>query len=71
MRDVEVAGVRVPAQHDIVVMLASTNHDASKFADRERFDVRRHTGGHAGFGMGIHHCLSAHLGRLEARVALD
>lgn len=71
MHDVEVAGVTIPAQSDIVVLLGSANHDDSKFADPGRFDVRRHTGGHVGFGLGIHHCLGAHLGRLEARVALE
>ena len=71
MREVAIAGVTIPAQSDIVVLLAAANHDDAKFAAPERFDVRRHTGGHAGFGMGIHHCLGAHLGRLEARVALE
>jgi cytochrome P450 len=71
MRDVEVAGVTIPAQADVVTVLASANHDESKFSDPERFDVLRHTGGQAGFGMGIHHCLGAHLGRLEARVAFE
>ncbi len=71
MRDVEIAGQPIVAQSDIVVMLASANHDETKFAEPERFDVLRRTGGQVGFGMGIHHCLGAHLGRLEARVALE
>ena len=71
MRDVEIAGQPIAAQSDIVVMLASANHDETKFAEPERFDVLRRTGGQVGFGMGIHHCLGAHLGRLEARVALE
>jgi len=71
MREVELAGVTIPAQRDIVVMLGSANHDETRFRAPERFDVQRHTGGHAGFGMGIHHCLGAHLGRLEARLALE
>lgn len=69
MRDAEVAGHTIPAHSDIVTVLASANHDESKFASPERFDVLRHTGGQVGFGLGIHHCLGAHLGRLEARVA--
>ncbi len=71
MRDVVVADCKIPAHSDIVVMLAAANHDPGKFTDPERFDVLRHTGGQAGFGMGVHHCLGAHLGRLEARVALE
>ena len=71
MRDVDLAGHTIPAHSDVVALLASANHDESKFADPERFDVLRHTGGQVGFGMGIHHCLGAHLGRLEARVAFE
>jgi cytochrome P450 len=71
MRDVEVAGCTIPAGHDVVALLASANHDESKFQQPERFDIGRHTGGQVGFGMGIHHCLGAHLGRLEARVAFE
>jgi cytochrome P450 len=71
MRDVEIAGQHIPAASDVVVLLASANHDENKFTDPERFDVTRRTGGQVGFGMGVHHCLGAHLGRLEARVALN
>ena len=71
MRDVEVAGCTIAAGHDVVALLASANHDESKFQQPERFDIGRHTGGQVGFGMGIHHCLGAHLGRLEARVAFE
>ena len=71
MREVEVAGHIIPAHSDVVALLASANHDESKFVEPERFDVLRHTGGQVGFGMGIHHCLGAHLGRLEARVAFE
>jgi cytochrome P450 len=71
MHDVEVAGTTIPAGRDVVALLASANHDESKFTAPEVFDVLRHTGGQAGFGMGIHHCLGAHLGRLEARVAFE
>ncbi len=71
MCDVEVAGFTIRAHSDIVTVLASANHDESKFTAPERFDVLRHTGGQVGFGMGIHHCLGAHLGRLEARVAFE
>ena len=71
MRDVEIAGQRIAAQSDMVVMLASANRDETKFAAPDRFDIFRRTGGQVGFGMGIHHCLGAHLGRLEARVALE
>lgn len=70
MQDTEIAGVTVPAGTDVVLLLASANHDERKFDEPEAFDVTRQTGGQLGFGIGIHHCLGAHLGRLEARTAL-
>ena len=71
MRDVEICGVPIPAQSDVVTLLASANNDENKFPNPRHFDVHRGTGGHAGFGIGIHHCLGAHLGRLEARIGLE
>jgi cytochrome P450 len=38
--------------------------------DAAVFDVTRATKDHLAFGYGVHHCLGAPLGRLEARVAL-
>lgn len=70
-REVELAGVALHAGQDIVVMLAAANHDETKFARPDEFEVERVTGGHIGFGMGVHHCLGAHLGRLEARTAIE
>jgi cytochrome P450 len=69
-RDVEIAGQAIPAGSDLALMLGSANHDEAKFDRAEDFIVTRHTGGHTGFGMGVHHCLGAHLARLEARNAL-
>ncbi len=71
LREVVIAGQRIAAGDDVVALLGSANHDEDKFSAPQRFDVTRHTGGQVGFGMGIHHCLGAHLGRLEARVALE
>ncbi|MFE9453925.1 cytochrome P450 [Streptomyces sp. NPDC006739] len=38
--------------------------------DADRFDVTRADKEHLAFGYGVHHCLGAPLGRLEARIAL-
>lgn len=71
MADVEIAGVRIPRGRDIAILLGAANHDPARFPDPECFDITRHTGGHVGFGIGVHHCLGAHLGRLETRVAFE
>lgn len=69
--DVELRGERIAAGQDVALCLASANRDGAKFADPDRFDLSRNTAGHVGFGYGIHHCLGAHLGRLEAEIALE
>lgn len=71
VRDVEVAGVTIPKDDRILVMLASANHDETVFENPEEFIVDRAANRHLGFGMGIHVCLGAPLARLEGNIALD
>ncbi len=49
---------------------ASANHDATQFAEPERFWIQREPNRHLTFGHGIHFCVGAPLARLEARIAL-
>jgi cytochrome P450 len=70
VRDVEVAGVTIPKDNRILVMLASANHDETVFENPEEFVIDRAANRHLGFGMGIHVCLGAPLARLEANIAL-
>ena len=70
-RDVEHYGTTVPEGSVILLLVGSANRDERVFPDPDRFDIHRKTGGHLAFGFGIHHCLGAHLARLEARVALE
>ncbi|MDH2423776.1 cytochrome P450 [Sphaerisporangium sp. TRM90804] len=69
-REVEVAGRAIPAGARVLLWTGSANRDPSAFPDPERFDVTRSPNRHLGFGHGVHFCLGAPLGRLEARVAL-
>ncbi|MER5520643.1 cytochrome P450 [Streptomyces sp. NPDC002763] len=56
----------------VTVSLTGANRDPAVFPDPDRFDVRR---GNArlqlAFAHGPHHCLAAHLARLETRIALQ
>jgi cytochrome P450 len=69
--DTQVGGAPIPAGAKVAMLLASANRDERRWPDPDTFDVRRDATGHLAFGHGIHHCLGAPLGRLEARVGLD
>ena len=70
-RDVEHHGQVVPEGSVMLLLNASGNRDERKFADPDRFDIRRKIDHHLAFGYGTHFCLGAALARLEGRVALD
>jgi cytochrome P450 len=71
VRDTALAGVDIPAGSYVNVFVGSANHDERRFADPERFDIRRDAAPHVTFGAGPHACLGMHLARLESRVVLD
>jgi cytochrome P450 len=70
--EMEVGG-RTIADGDVLYLcVGAANHDPERWgpdADRLRID-RPDAGQHVQFGGGIHHCLGAHLARLQAEVAL-
>ena len=70
-REVELRGVRIPEDAQVVVLLGSGNRDERRFPDPDRFDVTRDARGHLSFGFGAHFCLGAALARLEAKAALE
>lgn len=69
-RELRIAGRTIPAGKLVLAMIGSANRDARQFARAERFDVARSPNAHVAFGHGVHFCIGASLGRLEARVAL-
>jgi pimeloyl-[acyl-carrier protein] synthase len=69
--DLELAGARVRAGDEIVLVLGAANRDPAVFSDPGRLDVTRDSHRHVAFGGGIHHCLGASLARLEGQVALS
>jgi cytochrome P450 len=54
-----------------MLLLAAANRDPEKFTAPDRFDIRRKTMGHVGFGFGIHMCVGQMLSTLEAEVLLE
>lgn len=69
-RDVEIAGVTIPAGSQVVMMFASANDDERQFPNPRELDLDRANGiSHLTFGMGIHRCVGAPLARMEIRIA--
>jgi len=71
-RPVTLGGVDLPAGAKLFLWLAASGRDASVFPEPETFDPRRANATKTlAFGRGIHYCLGAALGRLEAEIALE
>jgi cytochrome P450 len=66
--DADIAGRSVPAGTSAVTFLGAANRDPDVFKDAEVFDVARHPNNPLSFGWGIHHCLGAHLARVEGQI---
>jgi cytochrome P450 len=69
-RDTTLGGVDIPADVMVASWVLSANHDERQFTDPETFDITRSPNPHLSFGHGIHFCIGAPLGRMEARIAL-
>lgn len=70
-RDVELAGVPVPAGSTLWVLYGAADVDPDAFEDPMQFNPDRpHVAQHLAFGRGPHYCIGAPLARLEATIAL-
>jgi cytochrome P450 len=67
-----VGGVELPAGAKLFLWLAAAGRDASVFPEPDAFDLDRDNARrHLAFGRGIHYCLGANLGKLEAELAVQ
>ena len=67
-----VAGVDLPVESNILLLLGSANRDPEQFPNGEQIDLHRtNARTHLAFGHGIHFCLGASLARLEATIVLE
>jgi cytochrome P450 len=70
--DTELAGTEIKAGDKVTTWFVSGNRDGTVFEDPYRFDVGRTPNPHMAFGPGgIHHCMGAHLAKMEVRIAFE
>jgi cytochrome P450 len=70
--DTELDGREIKAGDKVTTWFVSGNRDETVFEAPETFDVARNPNPHMTFGPGgIHHCLGAHLARMEVRITFE
>ncbi|WP_141326807.1 cytochrome P450 [Myxococcus sp. AB025B] len=67
--DVDVGGTHVRAGEWAWVLLGAANRDPRRFENPDALDIQRTDLQHLAFGHGIHQCVGAALGRIEAQSA--
>jgi cytochrome P450 len=71
MEDFTLHGQQLSAGDIAVLLMGSANRDSDHHETPEQFRLDRKQNSHLTFGHGIHFCIGAPLGRLEARIALE
>lgn len=66
-----VAGVHIPKDARVLLLIGSANRDLEKFSNPDGIEVDRQPNHHISFGTGPHFCLGARLARLEAGTILE
>ncbi|HWT91560.1 MAG TPA: cytochrome P450, partial [Solirubrobacteraceae bacterium] len=70
--DTELSGTKIAAGDKVVTWFVSGNRDEAVFEEPDRFDITRTPNKHMAFGPGgIHHCMGAHLAKMEVRIAFQ
>ena len=68
--DIELGGRTIRAGEAVALFFNSANRDETVFANADQFRIDRRPNPHLAFGLGQHHCIGAHLARLEMRALL-
>ena len=71
-KEIDLSGVTIPKDAQILVMLGAANRDDAHFDHAETFDIhRKNARQHLSFGHGNHYCLGAPLARLELKIFIE
>lgn len=70
-RDVNISGCHVGEGEKVLMFLGAANRDPRRWDQPDTYDITRKTGGHVGFGSGIHMCVGQLVARLEGEVMLS
>ena len=65
VREVEIAGLRVPAGARMMMLWMAAGRDPRRWENADQYDLSRKLSGHVGMGYGIHACVGQSLARLE------
>jgi 4-methoxybenzoate monooxygenase (O-demethylating) len=65
VREVEIAGLRVPAGARMMMLWMAAGRDPRRWENADQYDLNRKLSGHVGMGYGVHACVGQSLARLE------
>ncbi|MFB7513666.1 cytochrome P450 [Streptomyces sp. NPDC056144] len=69
-RDADLAGRSIRRGDRLQLVLGAALRDPARFPEPDVLDIRRDSGRHCAFGLGIHYCAGAGLARAEAETGL-
>ena len=61
----------IPQGSLVITNVGAANHDPTRWADGDEFDIFREIQPHIAFGVGVHMCLGMHLARMEMASATN
>lgn len=70
-QDAEFNGIKLAQGERIMMFIPGASIDAEAYNSPTDFDIEREKLSHMAFGAGPHHCLGAHLARLELRIMYE
>ena len=71
-RDVTIDGTTIPKDRKVMLLYASANLDEREFGpDAGECEITRKIRRHVALSYGPHHCIGAHVVRLQSRIALE